>query len=226
MADEALRSELTTLKEARIFFGHHSVGVNLLEGVAALAREAGVAVTIGEGSVGANTYPKSKFEAWAQKAEAGIDADLMVMKLCYVDVTPSTNVDELVASYRGAVERVRHAKPGVKILHVTTPLTVRGDGLKNWLKRSFGRSVWDDDANAKRLAYNRALVAAFPGEPIFDLATIESTRPDGSREEHVVGGTPVPMLWPGYSDDGSHLNEQGKRMAGRAFVAALAAALR
>lgn len=226
VVDDRLRSELTVVQGARIFFGHHSVGDNLLEGVAALSREAGVAVTIGEGRVGANKDPASKFEAWAHKAESGVDANVLVMKLCYVDFNPSTNVDELIAAYRAAVERVRRAKPGVKIVHVTAPLTERDGGLKNWLKRAMGQSVWGDDSNAKRLAYNRALTAAFPGDPIFDLATIESTRPDGSREEHAVNGQPVPMLWAGYSEDGGHLNEQGKRVAGRAFVAALAAAAR
>ncbi len=226
VVDDQLRSELQRVQSARVFFGHQSVGDNLLEGVAALAREAGTAVAIGDGHIGANTDPKSKFEDWARKAESGADVELMVMKLCYVDISPTTNVDDLVAAYRGAVERVRRAMPGVKILHVTAPLTERGSGLKNWLKRSLGRSVWDDDSNAKRAAFNRALKLAFPADPIFDLAAVESTRPDGSREEHVVNGQPVAMLWPGYSSDGGHLNDAGKRAAGRAFVAALAAALR
>ncbi len=226
VVDDQVRSELQVLQGARVFFGHHSVGDNMLDGVAALAREAGVAVTIGNGRVGANSDPKSKFEDWAKKAESGVEADLMVMKLCYVDFNPSTNVDEVMAAYRGAVERVRRAKPGVRILHVTAPLTVRAGGVKSWLKRNLGRAVWEDDANAKRAAFNRALKAAFPADPIFDLAAIESTRPDGSREEHVVDGQPVAMLWPGYSSDGGHLNDAGKRVAGRAFVAALVAALR
>lgn len=226
VADDSLKRDLETLRAARVFFGHHSVGRDLLDGVAQLAKEAGVEVSLGEGPVGENQDPKSKFEAWAKKAESGVEADLMVMKLCFVDFTPHTNPEELLSAYQAAVARVKQAKPGVKIVHVTAPLTGRAGGAKAWLNRTVGRSVWADDANARRLAYNRALRAAFPGEPIFDLATVESTRPDGSREEHAVGGQPVPMLWPGYTYDDGHLNDAGKRVAARAFIATLAQALR
>ncbi len=226
VVDQALKKDLETIRDARVFFGHQSVGKNLLDGVAALAQEAGIELHLGEATLGANRDPRSKFEAFARMAEGGVEADLMVMKLCFVDIDPNTDTDALLAAYRDAVARVRKAKPGVKLLHVTTPLTGRGTGLKSWLRRTLGRSVWDDDTNAKRLAYNRGLRAMFPADPIFDLAALESTRPDGSREEYAVNGQPVPMLWPGYSDDNGHLNEAAKRVAARAFVAALAEALR
>lgn len=224
--DEALKKDLETIRAARVFFGHQSVGGNLLEGIAALSREAGVPVAIGEGQIGANLQPQSKFDAWVKRAEEGGDADLLTMKLCYVDLMLDGNPDAVFAAYQQAVTRVRKAKPSAKILHITVPLTARGTGLKSWLKRTLGRPVWDDESNLRRLAYNRALRAAYPGEPIFDLAAVESTRPDGSREEHAVSGQPVPMMWPGYTDDGGHLNARGQRVAARAFIAALADALR
>jgi hypothetical protein len=55
---------------------------------------------------------------------------------------------------------------------------------------------------------------------------VESTRPDGTIEAYEVDGNPVPMLWPGYSRDGGHLNDEGKLVAGKAFAHALAGVLR
>ncbi|OGQ25538.1 MAG: hypothetical protein A2138_01025 [Deltaproteobacteria bacterium RBG_16_71_12] len=226
VVDEALRRDLETIKAARVFFGHQSVGHDVLEGVAALAREAGVDVAIGEGQIGANGKPEQKFDDFAKRAEAGPELDVIAMKLCYVDLYRGADPDQLLAGYRSAVARVRQARPNLKILHVTTPLTIRATTAKASIKRLLGGSSHSDDSNAVRLAYNRGLRAAFPGEPVFDLAAVESTRPDGSREELAVKGQPVPMLWPGYAADEGHLNAPGKRVAARAFIAALAEALR
>ena len=228
LVDDVFKSDLETVRGARIFFGHYSVGANILEGLASLAREAGIAVAIGEGPVGENTKPLAKFEDFARHAEspASMGEQLMLMKLCYVDFTPSTDAAELVRAYASAVERVRTARPGTRIVHVTPPLFARPTDLKSRLKRMLGSAVWEDQANLRRFEFREQLLRRFPGEPIFDLAIIESVRPDGTREEYAVEGRTVPMLWPGYSSDGGHLNDSGKRIAAKAFVHALAAALR
>jgi len=109
---------------------------------------------------------------------------------------------------------------------VTPALFTRTTDLKSTLNRTLGRPVWEDQSNAKRLDYCKKLREAFPDESFFDLAGVESTRPDGGAEEHEVGGQTVPMLWPGYSNDGGHLNEAGKLVAAKAFAHALAIALR
>jgi hypothetical protein len=225
--DGDLRADLETIRRARIFFGHHSVGRDLLDGLASLSREAGVPVEIEEARVGENQDPRSKFEAFARRGEAHTDdgLELMAMKLCYVDIDPATDADGLVAAYRAAVERVRRARPDVRILHVTTPLQARRTDIRSTLERLRGRPPWVDRANQKRLEYNEKLRAAFPAEPLFDLAGVESTRPDGSHELHPVDGRPVPMLHPGYTRDGGHLNETGKRVVAREFARALARAL-
>jgi hypothetical protein len=98
--------------------------------------------------------------------------------------------------------------------------------MKTKLNRTLGRPVWEDLANAKRLAYGKKLRETFPGEPFFDLSAVESTRPDGSTEAYEVEGKSVPMMWPGYTQDGGHLNGEGGRVAAKAFAHALASALR
>jgi len=228
LVDETLKQDLATLRGARVFFGHHSVGQNILDGLAALSKEAGIEVRIDEAPVGENLKPLGKFEDFARRAERDKDdgTQLMLMKLCYVDFNPRTDVDGLVRAYSAAVDRVHKARPGVRVVHVTPPLFARPGDVKSRLNRTLGRPVWEDQANAKRLDFARRLRETFPGEPVFDLAAVESTRPDGTVEEHEVDGQPVPMLWPGYSSDGGHLNDTGKLVAAKAFAHALAAALK
>lgn len=228
MIDEALKRDLAELSGVPVFFGHHSVGDDILAGLRELEQAAGCKLSIAEERVGENNQPLRKFEDFAQHAErAGAQGEpLMLMKLCFVDFEPQSKVPDLVEAYAQAVARVRKARPGVKLVHVTPPLCSRPSGLKTALKRLLGKPVWEDDCNARRAEFREALLRRFPGEPVLDLGLLESTRPDGTRELHSVGGTDVPMLWPGYTHDGGHLNEAGKRMAARAFVQALARARR
>jgi hypothetical protein len=228
LIDESVKSDLATLHEARVFFGHHSVGQNILEGLAVLSKEAGIEVKIDEAPVGQNTRPFEKFEDFAKRGEqnTGDGTQLMLMKLCYVDFYPRTDVDKLVRGYAAAVERVRKARPGIRIVHVSPPLFVHATDLKSTLKRTLGRPIWEDQSNAKRLEFGKKLRDAFPGEPFFDLAAVEATRPDGTLEEYDVDGQSVPMLYPGYTSDGGHLNDAGKLVAAKAFAHSLASALR
>jgi hypothetical protein len=57
---------------------------------------------------------------------------------------------------------------------------------------------------------------------VFDLAAIESTRPDGGRETFEVEGRQVPALVPAYTDDGGHLNGPAAERVARQLVALLA----
>lgn len=226
--DSAFVSDLEAVAKAKIWFGHQSVGSNILDGLAALAKEAGVTVHLEEAAIGENMQPLAKFEAFAKRAETTPDdgLQLMTMKLCYIDIAPEADVRALVDAYVRAVTRVQKARPGIKILHVTPPLTTRPTGLKNALKRLLGVSVWGDASNEKRTEFAAAMKQAFPGAPFFDLAEAEAAIPTGGREQHAVNGKTVPALWPGYTDDDGHLNPVGQRLVAMAFVRALAKALR
>lgn len=223
--DEQLVRDLETLKGRKIFFGHHSVGRDILDGVSELSVEAGVDAKIGEGPVGHNQKPLEKIKDFEGEA-LDRDVELALMKLCFVDFHPETNVDALITSYKETVERIRRARPALRIVHVTPPLTTRQVDTKSKINRLLGRLVWGDESNLRRLEYAERLKAAFPGDVFFDVSTLQSTRPDGTREMYVAGGRQVPMLWPGYSHDGGHLNDVGKRVAAKAFIHALAEAFR
>ena len=227
LIDETLKQDLRTLRDAHVYFGHQSVGANILSGLAELSNAAGIEVRIDEAPIGQNTKPLEKFEDFAKRGESNVSdgTQLMAMKLCYVDFTPRTDVGGLIQAYAAAVDRVRKARPGTRIVHVTPPLMAQPSDLKSKMNRTLGRPVWEDQANAKRLEFKQKLLERFPGEPVFDLSVVESTRPDGTKEEHEVDGKKVPMLFPGYTSDGGHLNETGRLVAAKAFAHAFAAAL-
>lgn len=224
----SLRADLAALRGRHVFFGHHSVGRDVLDGLLALAGPGGIEASIESAGVGRNGRPLAKFDDFAARLERTPEdgIELALMKLCYADFTPDTDAIDLARAYCDAVRRIRAARPGVTLVHVTAPLHVRQTDLKSRARRLLRRTVWEDGANAARQAYNERLRATFRGEPLFDLAALESTHPDGRPERHDVGGRPVPMMVPRYSCDGGHLAEEGKRIAGRAFARVLAAALR
>lgn len=237
-----LAADLAVVRQGRVYFYHHSVGVNVLAGIDALDRAAGGGrlrtawleegpppdgPILVHGGGGRNGEPKSKIEAFAGALRAeGLSPELAFMKFCYVDFTPSTDVEGLFTSYRTAIESLKRDRPEVRFAHVTVPLFRRPTDLKSRVRRLIGKEVWEDAANAKRAEFNRRLLAEFGGDPVFDLAAAEATGPDGSLETFEHGGRAVPSLHPGYTDDGGHLNEAGRRVAGEAALRFMAGALR
>ena len=59
-------------------------------------------------------------------------------------------------------------------------------------------------------------------EPLFDLAAVEATTLDGKRTAFEHRGTPFHALLPAYTDDGGHLNKQGRRVAAEQLLILLA----
>jgi len=238
---ETLQSELEAAAAARLFFAHHSVGQNLLDGVRELSAHHRVALTVApaaparagagpawlETSGGRNKDPRSKIDDFVEKVTAGADAEseLAFLKLCYVDFNPVTDVDGLFAYYDQAISALKRRRPDLKIGHVTVPLTVEPRDLKSRLRRVLGRQVWEDVANVRRYEFNRRLRERFAADPIFDLARAEATQPDGTRQTFQLGGRAYDSLVPSYTDDGGHLNGLGQRLLGIQMVRFVAAAL-
>lgn len=237
--DDATKQALQTLKGARVFFAHHSVGNNLLDGVRALQPEAGVQLNFqkpgaipAEGGVfadaepGHNTKPETKVDgfkkALLEKQDGG--ADLAMMKFCYIDFSPDTDPKQIFDDYVKMVDEVKAARPELTFVHMTTPLESRPEGFMDSLRRMLGRGVWQDESNVKRGEFNKLLLERFKGEPIFDLAKVESTAPDGAREMHKDGGEAYYSMLAAYTSDGGHLNEAGKKLGAQAMLKALAAA--
>lgn len=233
---------LRAIGESRIFFGHRSVGSNILAGLRALAQEVRAPLRIVEVTgeplpggpglyhthIGQNGDPASKCEAFERLLiEQPSQYDIAAMKFCYVDLrtTPPLSMDALLERYAMTIDRVRAARPDVQLMHITIPLTARPSGAKAALKRFLGVTVADDGDNILRAAFNRALRERYEGEPLFDLAAVESARPDGRRSGFTHDGDFIPTLADVYTHDGGHLTAAAQRHVAAAFARTLADAL-
>lgn len=239
----SLAADLDLLRQKRVLFLHHSVGDNILEGLRAIETKSAAAarVTIqdvsaaAQGSAGLfeirggeNGKPYSKIEAFEAvlSSSATGPLDLALMKLCYVDFDPSTDARALFDRYARAVETVTKARPGLRLVHATTPLTQYPTELKWRVYRMVGKPVWEDEANLKRAKYNELIRSTFAGAPLLDIAQLESTRPDGSREAYRLRGETFQALYPGFTEDDGHLNPAGQAVVSPAAIQVIADALR
>lgn len=229
--------EWQTLAKRRIFFGHQSVGRNIMAGVHRLVEarpEIGLRVVTTEdpwqvdgsalidADIGENRYPETKDRAFAAVLENGFgDAPgtVAMYKYCYVDMQPDTDPEQLFHDYAAHIEQLRDRFPDLTIVHFTMPLHRAETGWKEWLKTRLGRPT-QTALNIKRNRYNDLLRERYGDtDPVFDLAYIESLRADGTRAYSTYGGQKVYMLAPQWTGDGGHLTEQAQdRVAERLIV--------
>ena len=240
---QSVTEDLRMVAEARVLLGHQSVGRNLLAGLESLASEARVPIRILEvtgappdeepgifhSNIGENGDPDSKCEMFAEllTAYGKPQYDLAMMKFCYSDLGRDTplEVAAMLDRYGRLVEAVNEQRPGVELVHITIPLLADTPGKRTLVKRMVGMSVPTDADNALRNAFNDALRKRYANQPIFDLAAVESTLPDGTRSAFEQDGEAVYTLAWEYTQDGGHLNEAARRRAAIAFVETLASAL-
>ncbi|MEW6442101.1 MAG: hypothetical protein AB1640_14285 [bacterium] len=238
------RADLDRLSNSRIFFGHQSVGYDLMEGVASILNRRGdlrlnvvesdAPQTFGEpvwahARVGQNRDPVSKIHAFRTVLEggAGDKVDVAFFKFCFVDVKRGTDVEALFEAYRSHLESLKARFPRVQFVHVTVPLMTCPQSFASRVKRRIktwlGRTDERAEDNLSRCRYNRLLVKEYAGkDPIFDLALIESQSPDGRRAGCAYRGEEVSSLAREYSRDGGHLNEQGQVHAAEQLLVLLA----
>lgn len=231
-------SRLEKVRSQRIFFGHQSVGKNILDGLQALAAEnAAYKLNIVESDtpekisgpvfahfrVGANMTPDSKIESFRDHiSRTGNGVDLAFFKFCYIDVGADTDGEALFQKYQKMMTDLRKQFPNVTFLHVTIPVKTIDGGVKGIVKKLLGKST-GEEANINRTRYNDLLRKEYSGkEPIYDLAAVESTTPEGARVQGQKGGARYEALYAQYSDDGEHLNRDGGRRAAMALLNTLA----
>jgi hypothetical protein len=227
MMDSSFASELGAVRRVRFYFGHQSVGRNILDGVARITRHAGSALAFAESEIGRNGDPASKCDAFLNEIERRSgNLDIAMMKFCFVDFEAHTNPDDVFAKYSSTVEELRRRYPQLTLVHVTAPLKVSWSGLRKVIKTALGRTDESLAANLVRCRYNELLRARYRGQPIFDLAAVESTEPDGVRASFTMDGRTGYSLASSYSSDGGHLKEAGGDRAAREFIRAVATASR
>jgi hypothetical protein len=234
-----LNEDLKILATERVYFGHQSVGKNVLDGLKELSTAEGVPLQIvelpraadlkGPGIahvfVPENGDPLRKLANFRQELGTGSAVEIALVKFCYVDITADTDMRGLFAEYRETLDELRRKNPHTTFVHVTLPLTTVQTGPKAWIKRALGRAPYGTIENVKREQYNALLRRTYAGqEPIFDLARLESIAEDGTQASVEWDGGIAPAMAPAYTDDGGHLNHVGRLRAAREFVRVLAAA--
>lgn len=231
--------QIASLNSKKIFFGHKSVGNNILDGVRDLAgSEPRLKLNIVRSSdplsisgpalvefeIGQNGDPKSKMDAFAAILDKGYGAQggIALFKFCYIDVGSSTDVAQMFGQYRDRVTALKAQYPAWRAVHVTVPLTRAEVGPKAWAKRLLGRTT-SQDVNIKRNQFNTLIRQTYgTTDPIFDLAEVESTHADGTRSFFTRGGEKIYVLAPEYASDSGHLNREGSLVAAQKFLSVLA----
>ena len=234
-------ADWNSLSKKKIYFGHQSVGFNIIDGVKDLMIEnpkikLNIVETndvkdIGGGAlahstVGKNKDPKSKIDDFSKYIDQGIgnSADVVALKFCYVDITSDTDINNIFQEYKNKVEELRKSYPSLTIIHFTVPLTIRQIGWKAAIKKIIGRPIGGVADNMKRNEYNELLIKEYQEkDPILDIAKVESSYPDGKRNSFSMYGKTYFSLIPEYTNDGGHLNEIGRKKVAEQFLFVLIA---
>jgi hypothetical protein len=220
----------------RIFFGHQSVGSNIMDGVRdIMASNKNVRLNIVDATnvtdmsapgfyhapVGKNGEPATKLADFRKRVPAMADSGIALMKYCYVDVGLTTDPKKLFEEYRQNVDAIRAENPNLTVVHMTLPLLTDAGTLRHVAalarRKPTGRQL-----NLIRHQFNEMLRTTYGGrEPIFDLASLEATKSNGEMKLVNYKGARFPVLAQEWTYDGGHLNEAGRRRIAEAFLTML-----
>lgn len=218
-------SDLDNLHHQRVFFGHQSVGENIIYGLRTLYADDGqqpptiLAISgadelnsmtgsyLAHSRIGQNGDPESKIAHFEQLIRSGVGAktDAALMKLCYVDFRRTTDPQKLYGLYRATLTGLERDFPDVSFIYTTVPL-VSSD--------SYSSSY----VNSLRTQFNSLLRAEAKDKTILDIAALESTNEGGSTFTGDLYGFAYEAMRPEYTTDGGHLNITGAQRVARALV--------
>ncbi len=232
------QDELVDFGQTRVFFGHQSVGANVISGVQAVFAEAGAPAPVvletrdaaaarggflAHAYVGVNGDPLGKLADFtsALSGPMGDQVDVAVLKFCYVDVVAGTDVQALFDAYSRTMTELEASHPGIRFLYTTVPLTTDWSWkqvLKSWIGQDDQMGPAD---NVARERYNRLIRERYGSSGrLFDIAAVEATmvqdpmsRKDGDQTYYVLNSR--------LASDAGHLNELGQRAAAVAFIDAV-----
>jgi len=135
------QQDLDKARTLKVFFGHQSVGNNIMDGLRDLAKlnPDRYACNIqrifnpnwydhnhgfGEAPIGKNGSCSAKVEDFVKRMNEGLGerVDVAMMKFCFVDFTPKDNPEKDWRLYREGLETVEKAHPKVRVVWWTSPL--------------------------------------------------------------------------------------------------------
>ncbi len=229
-----------SLSKKKIFFGHQSVGNNIIAGLSDLLKaNSQIKLNIVETtdpaalktgvfahfSVGKNSDPISKIEDFVRIMETNVNGkvDIAFFKFCFVDINAKTDVASIFNAYKTSLALLKQKYPKVTFIHTTVPITVLKTTFKTWIKKiTFRKYIWEYDHLIKRNQFNDLLRTEYVGkETFFDIANIESEYPNGMRAMFTRDGKSYFYMVPDYSDDGGHLNKKGRKKVAKHLLSLL-----
>ncbi|MBU1013351.1 MAG: SGNH/GDSL hydrolase family protein [Bacteroidetes bacterium] len=218
------------LSTKNIYFGHQSVGSNIIDGIKDLMNEnKNIKLRIVELSddidlkggmfihsrIGKNHEPVTKLDAFSKilESDIGKKIDIAMFKFCYVDVTDKTNITQLFENYRKTIKEIKQKHPSVKVIMFTVPLQITSVTYKTKFKQMTGiGDLWEYKDNLKRNQFNKMIISEFSdNELIFDIASYEAMMSDHNYQTFEFEKKKYFSLNPEYTNDGSHLNELGRK---------------
>jgi hypothetical protein len=241
--NDELKHDLQIIQNHRIYFGHMSIGENIIEGLQDILKkypdihlniinlhqtQALPDYYFAHSYVGDNYNPQSKCHDFIQTINSKLTPGLeyAFLKFCFVDIDRNSNVKAILELYKTTIDSLRVKHPEIKIVHLTVPLISQKVSwylkLKRLVKKVIGRKDYFPMDNIKRNEYNELLQNYFKDEPIFDIARFESTYLDGRRELYNYHGIEYPALIFEYTDDAGHLNMIGRQIIAIELVKLLA----
>ncbi len=239
-------SDLHKLAEKRIYFGHQSVGYNVIDGIRDILKDyPDVNITIaetdkpseyhkgvfGHSRIGKNTDPISKIDDFVKKINSGLGnvVDSAFFKLCYVDITSKTDIQKVFSYYKVQMDKLEKKYPSVLFLHVTVPLKTndpvpqgKKQKIKYFIKTVLGMETGKNENQADNIVRNRFNELLKNNyKNVIDLAGFESVSADGKECVFSVDGKQYRQLVGDYTCDGGHLNETGRRTVAIKFLSFL-----
>ena len=223
-----------SLQKKKIFFGHQSVGLNIIDGIKKIiSNNKQISFSIDETTdfqiksnlfhyrVGNNRDPLSKINDFVKiiTHDKNSGPNIAALKFCYVDFQGESNIGQIFENYNNSIERLKSEYPHISIIHFTVPLKSQEFSLKTRIKMLAGMQSWELNDNIKRNQYNQLLINKYKGKDlIFDIAEIESTKPNGERTSFTYKNSKYFYMFDGYTYDGGHLNDTGKEKVASKFL--------
>lgn len=210
-----------TALSKRTFFGHQSIGAQVLKGVTEYAQDAGAGRPtypdpesgslptsggfLAQSYVGENGDPLAKLAEFDKILRSGVGnrIDVAVIKLCYADIRSGDDPAAVFQAYKQTLSALERDYPRVTFLYATEPVVManNSDGPNNVPRAVFNNLMRTEYAKTGRL---------------WDVAAIESSTTAGRVVTGTYQGKVVAALNPEFaSADQRHITGPGpKAVAG------------
>lgn len=227
------------LSGKRILFAHQSVGADIVRGLVDLREnipgtpfrvvESRIPDALSEPGfchcrIGRNTDPASKVAEFERLMEAGFGeiTDVAFLKFCYADMATGVDIEAVFRLYGETLTRLKEKFPGVVFLHVTVPVVRESGTARAIFQKLAGRSDRRKEENAATGRFNELMNTEYGGSgALFDLASIESGINPGELDVPAAPRRLAGPLLASYTNDGFHLNANGRKIVADALLSTL-----